>query len=77
MLRIYNMHLHELPREVIAESIFELPPSDFRVAAVEYFARKWGLGAFDDQLLTPSERAFLSFHGSYGSPIDFEQYTLV
>lgn len=46
MLRIYNMHLHELPREVIAESIFELPPSDFRVAAVEYFARKWGLGAF-------------------------------
>jgi thymidylate synthase len=77
MLRIYNMYLHEVPREVIAASVFELPPSDFRVAAVEYFSRTWGVGAFDHHLLTPSERAFLSFRASHGASGDSRQHASV
>ena len=39
MLRIYNRHLDGAPSNELAELILQMPESDFRVAAAEYFLR--------------------------------------
>lgn len=64
MLRIYNMHLNGVAQDDIVDAIGKLPASDFRVGAIEYFARKWDLSVFNELSLTPSERAFLNYHAN-------------
>ena len=41
LLYIYNRHLQGDKPEQIAALIAELPPNDFKIAAVDYFARIW------------------------------------
>ncbi|MCT7954006.1 thymidylate synthase [Laspinema palackyanum] len=41
LLYIYNRHQQGYKPEQIAQLIAELPPNDFKIAAVEYFARIW------------------------------------
>lgn len=41
LLYIYNRHLQGDKPEEIAALIAQLPPNDFKIAAVEYFARIW------------------------------------
>ncbi|MGP0223299.1 MULTISPECIES: thymidylate synthase [unclassified Paenarthrobacter] len=64
MLRIHNMHLNGVSQAQIVDVIGRLPASDFRIGAIEFFARKWDLAAFRELSLTPSERAFLSYHAN-------------
>jgi len=41
MLYIYNLYLRETPKEKIAELVEQLPTNDFKIAAIEYFTRRY------------------------------------
>jgi thymidylate synthase len=59
MLWIYNKHLDRADKKEIAETIAQLPSNDFKVAAIEYFARTW----IDNTAiaLTERESAFFEY----------------
>ncbi|MGL5811660.1 MAG: thymidylate synthase, partial [Nocardioides sp.] len=62
MLQLYNMLRLDAAREDIVTALAELPASDLRVAAVEYFSRRWGSVFVYDLPLTPPEWEFLAHH---------------
>lgn len=64
MLYIYNRHLHGADSGEIGELIQELPMSDFRVAAIEYFTRG-GRGQMHISL-RPEETEFFAKFGEQG-----------
>jgi thymidylate synthase len=62
MMQIYNMLRNGEPRDTVLDAVAQLPPSDLRVAAIEYLARKWGQGFLYELPLLAQERAFLDHH---------------
>lgn len=62
MLQIYNMVRNDEPVEALLDALAGLPPSDFRVAAIEYLARKRGADFSYELPLLAQERAFLEHH---------------
>ncbi len=62
MLQVYNMLLNGSDRKQIVAAIAALPPSDLRVAAVEYLSRKWGSLFTYELPLTTQEWSFLEHH---------------
>ena len=62
MLQIYNMIRNDEPADAVLNALAQLPPSDLRVAAVEYVARKRGADFTYELPLLASERMFLEHH---------------
>ena len=60
MLNIYNQHLQGVSNQEIARLVQKLPPSDFRVAAIEYFIREFNDPHFF--LLDINEQAFFNHY---------------
>ncbi len=62
MMQIYNMLQNEEPADTLLDALAQLPPSDLRVAAIEYMARKKGPDFSYELPLLAQERAFLDHH---------------
>lgn len=62
MLQIYNMVRNDEPDDMVLDALAYLPPSDFRVAAIEFLSRKRGSDFSYELPLSAEERAFLEHH---------------
>lgn len=61
MLRAYNAFLRSDDQDEVVRIVAELPVSDFRVAAIEYFSRRWRTDRAFDGIVT-GERDFLTYY---------------
>lgn len=61
MMRIYNAELHGLSRNTVLRYIDDLKEDEFRIAAIEYFSRKWK----DENLLNTTNNSLIDFFNYY------------